>query len=329
MVIVKPHTFLQHDVAVQLHILANTSNNPLIHVAEAVVDANSPPLLPSYNFEPAAAPLPAQQTGLQILFLQAAIWIVLWVMLFYICAYTWPYFKVVPSSKDHENDKFWCGREVAGCIHAAFVGGICLVTMMIVLGLPSELQFASTNNLAFCAVDPLAPPVMQHYAYVGEAVGIAGLAFITFTFCDVFLCAIHGILSLDQLFHHIAFICAGAIIRGNCMLPLNASILLAMEISTPFLNWRNLFRHREGYSKSTLAATICFGVSFTITRVCFNLYGAMIFWVYRQDTMPPTVPAWVAWSLIIAVSAGLLIQFFWFSYMVPVFFADDRAQHKR
>lgn len=332
MVLVKPHNLLQHAALVTINSIVNstinsnvsinstvnrtvhsaghTGGHPVIGAIDAVVGTGQAPLMGG-SFHPAAAPLPEKPTGWTVLILQATLWLVFWFVLFYTVSYCWPLLKVKESSYPHENNPYWCAKNVTVSLMSAAVGVVAVVAQILLMHESSYIQFGSSNNLAFCAVDSTAGADLQQYQWSAELVAMAGLAFTTYTLSDIIISLVHGLAELDYIVHHMAFVCAGAIIRSNCMLPLNASILLAMEISTPCLNWVLIFRHREGYSNSTMVASILFTVSFLVTRVGFNTYGAIILWVYREKTMPPTVPLWTAWSLIFALSVGVAIQFFW------------------
>lgn len=282
------------------------------------LDSSRPPLLGGI-FSPAESPLPHQADGMQVLMLSGFCWTLGWLALFYFVSWLWPILEVAPSTKTHENDRFWCARNVIGIIHAILVGGISFITMVLLFAEDSNYQFGGSNHLAQCDLDKAADPALRGMAFIAPAVALAGIAFITFTIADVFISMIHGFAELEFLLHHAAFIYAGVIIRTHCMLPLNASILLAMEVSTPFLNWICLFRHRDGYNHSVVACGIFFVALFILTRIILNIYGAVIFWVFRQSTMPPDVPSWQCWTLILAVTVGAAVQVFWLGPILNMF----------
>merc|ERR1719517_73132 len=86
---------------------------------------------------------------------------------------------------------------------------------------------------------------------------------------------LHGFASVDYIFHHVCFIIAGLIIRSSCMLPFNAAVMMAMEITTPLLNFGLLYRHR-GLSICAAAVSGSFFLFFYIAlRLVLNSWAAV------------------------------------------------------
>lgn len=282
----------------------------------------SPPLLGGRGHHSRAVN-PVVGVGLERLVLLAVAWTLGWTVLFYVLSWIWPRLRIPASAKAHENCRYWCARNVIGILHAMLVGGLSVVSLMFFLGAADEWQFASSNDLATCAV----PGASRELDMAAQGVALAGLAFTTFTLADLFISAKHGFASVDYVIHHVAFISAGVVIRGHCMLPLNASILLAMEVSTPFLNWVTLFRHRGGYNLSVVIAGVCFLATFIMFRVVLNTYGAAVLWTFRKSSMPPNLSGFEAWFLIVVVSIGALLQLFWLKPITRMFCDELKKLH--
>mmetsp|Transcript_68275 Transcript_68275/g.211238 ORF Transcript_68275/g.211238 Transcript_68275/m.211238 type:complete len:243 (+) Transcript_68275:657-1385(+) len=103
------------------------------------------------------------------------------------------------------------------------------------------------------------------------------------------------------------------------MLPFNAAILMAMEVSTPFLNLGLLLRHRgPAFKKCVELNGLLFLAFFILFRLILNTYGAILLWYHRRS-IPPTVPKWQAWFLLVAVAAGAVVQFWWFPIIAKSF----------
>jgi len=263
--------------------------------------------------------------GIEELWMSFAAWTVMWTLLFYLLSYTWPQWgsRIQQSTKAHENGRYWSARNVIGVIHAVFIAALTVPSYIALSGGGDYIRFGYTGHLATCAVGPdhpLPPALIQPWEFMVQAVALAGLAFTSFTCADICICLLHGLSSADYIVHHIAFISAGLLIRGHCMLPFNAAILMAMEASTPFLNFVLFFRHRgPRYGVAVQVSGIIFVILFIVVRLGLNTYGAVILWLHRDTAMPPTVPKWQAWLLIAAVVAGAGVQFFWFPQIVKTF----------
>merc|ERR1719356_492811 len=99
-------------------------------------------------------------------------------------------------------------------------------------------------------------------------------------------------------------------IRGHCMLPFNASALLSMEVSTPFLNYLLLYRNKGSvdaagvfrchYSKSVDAAGVIFFIAFLVFRIGLNTYATLVLWIAHLRGVPMSahMPAWQQWVML-------------------------------
>lgn len=251
----------------------------------------------------------------------ASAWSVLWVVLFYSMAWTEPrwgrYFS--KSAKPHENDCYWSARQIIGILHALVISVLVLPVLVILAGAPADAQFCGTPFVGRCAVSP-DNEQLQPWSMWFEVVAMAGMAFTTFTLVDVFISLRHGLATWDYVAHHVAFITAGAIIRSNCMMPYNAAILLAMEVSTPFLNTMLFLRNRGVEYTSTVQITgSTFFLLFVIFRLFLNTYGVVYLWMHFDMATPDWVPRWQLWFLTVAVTAGAAVQFFWFPSIAKLF----------
>lgn len=259
-------------------------------------------------------PEPAESDGLSVFILSFFGWTIGWVLLFYLlCRTQHVWMKGIPRScKTFENDKYWCARNIVGIVHALLISVISVPCLLAIASKSEDAQFSFSLHVGECTPDP-SQMFSATEVLIGQAIAFAGLVFSAFTFADVFISVVHGLATIDYIVHHFAFIAAGLIIRGNCILPLNAAILLSMEVSTPFLNFLLFFRHRgDSYSKWCSLAGVMFFVTFVLSRIICNTYGAVILWVKRGTALPAAVPAWQAWFLLAAVTAGAAVQFFWF-----------------
>eukprot|EP00440_Ansanella_granifera_P009694 gb/GFBE01010505.1/.p1 GENE.gb/GFBE01010505.1/~~gb/GFBE01010505.1/.p1 ORF type:complete len:335 (+),score=68.22 gb/GFBE01010505.1/:1-1005(+) len=258
----------------------------------------------------------AEQDGWDELLMGVGVWVLIWVALFYILSISYPQWgrQVGSSTKPHENDRYWCARNVLGIVHALFISAISLPALWLLLfQADSTVQLATTTHLGHCKVDERDTELLPWETTL-QAVAVAGLAFTTFTLADIFISLAHGLATADYIVHHIAFVIAGVIIRGNCMLPLNAAILMAMEVSTPFLNWLMFFRHRgEHYKLQVMVAGSSFFATFLLFRVVLNTYGTVLLLHDQAQglAVPAKVPAWQSNFLVVAVTAGALVQMWW------------------
>lgn len=273
---------------------------------ERLVAAAAPPVPPS-----------ADGSGVRELAGSLASWTALWLALFYALSVGRPMWagRLEPSTKAHENCRYWEARNVLGIIHAALVSAIAVPAVLAFASVPEEVRFASSDHVATCAQSSH-PEVNVS----GQAVALGGLVFSSFIAADLFILAVHRLASPDFIVHHAAFLTAGLIIRGNCMLPFNAAVLLAMEASTPFLNLMLLLRNRgPSYSTAVRVTGVLFFLSYVLFRLMLNTLGAMLLWQRCSTAMPATVPLWQRTFLLLAVTAGSVLQFFWFPAIAKIF----------
>jgi len=263
----------------------------------------------------------SEQESTWLLITYFGFWTLGWTVLFYCLTAIDPWWasRFPRSTKMHENDRNWSARNLLGVIHALFVSAITVPAIFILWPATDEVRFGATGHLATCSIGPDRAELAEQWSEVSEAVAMAGLAFTAFTLADVGISAVHGLATADYIAHHIAFITAGMIIRGHCMLPFNAAILLAMEASTPFLNVLLFFRHRgTAYKKMVQVNGIIFVCLFVLFRLVLNTYGAITLW-YHWNFVPAVVPRWQAWFLMAAIAAGAAVQFVWFPSIAKIF----------
>eukprot|EP00435_Cladocopium_sp_Y103_P029173 s666_g7.t1 len=94
--------------------------------------------------------------GYHELFWSAAGWTLIWVVLFYIFCVSFPWWSkmVEPSSKEHENDRYWSSRELFGLVHAMIISALSLPPLFLFLFDSNErVKFASSPHLGTCKVD--------------------------------------------------------------------------------------------------------------------------------------------------------------------------------
>jgi len=253
--------------------------------------------------------------------------------------------RLPKSSKPHEDDRYWCARNVLGFIHALLVSILSVPVMFSLIAAPDYAQFAFTSRIGLCLADSSTDHRIFGWLPMYRAIAVAGLAFTSFTACDILVSSIHGLMTWDLLIHHTAFLCAGIIIRGHCILPFNASVLMSMEVSTPFLNYMLLVRNRgEQYQLVTKVCGAMFFATFVCLRIALNTYGVFVLWksaapmLLQGDTScalawaPPWVPRWELYFLLAAVSLGAIVQMLWFPGIFSTFvkgltslFGKDRS----
>jgi hypothetical protein len=272
------------------------------------------------------AELPAPE-GLGILALYVVLWTGLWITSFYIIRYIQPLWlnRLPRSLKAHEDDENWCARNVLGSLHATFIASISIPVFFAFAGSDDDVKFAASPHLDTCRLDSV-----QKYAMpwndAGQWIAFAGMAFTTFLIADMFISYMYGLATLecrrgvDHLVHHAAFIAVGLTMRANCMMPYNASILLSMEISTPFLNYCTLMLNRgRDFAWSTLFAGSMFSFFFVAIRIGLNTYGVMFLWINSDIALPPWAPEFEFWFVWLAIFTGVVIQYLWLMVVLRKF----------
>jgi len=267
------------------------------------------------------APDPAQALGaaahgdeVRHLIGSFATWCIIWLLSFYTlvaCRPLWTA-RIAASSKEHENCRFWEARNILGILHALLVSALAVPGLISLAAAPEAIQWAASPHVDTCA--------HPEYNATGQAVALSGLIFTAFIATDLVISAVHRMASWDYVFHHVAFLAAGLVIRGNCILPLNAAVLLAMEASTPFLNFMLFFRNRgPAYTAAVQATGVLFVLLFVVFRLALNGYAAVLLLSRGSTAMPAALPQWQGVFLQLAVVAGSGLQFFWFPAIAKTF----------
>lgn len=200
--------------------------------------------------------------------------------------------------------------------HAVVVSVLAVPGVCYFLFASREHRYLVSHELTWCGgnVQP-----ETGWEIADMMVAAAGLAFTTFTVSDLFVMLIHRLMTPDYLLHHLVFITAGCLIRGNCMMPFTSSILMAMEVSTPFLNYLQLIRNRGSAFETLLRINgILFMVSFIIFRLILNTYGAIDL-LFEREYAFREAPPWQGWFLVVAITLGMLLQFYWFKPIIDKF----------
>eukprot|EP00812_Abedinium_dasypus_P005333 NODE_1668_length_1088_cov_331.086157.p1 GENE.NODE_1668_length_1088_cov_331.086157~~NODE_1668_length_1088_cov_331.086157.p1 ORF type:complete len:313 (-),score=58.73 NODE_1668_length_1088_cov_331.086157:74-1012(-) len=257
----------------------------------------------------------SHESQLMLMAAQAVGVFVFYTLIFYAAAWANPCWArhFVDSSKPHENERYWNARFIMNLFQSVPVSAVCIPLVFELLPASPHVQFAAVDTIGFCAVSHKTSDT-ELWPWRAEAyvVGAAGLVFTTFTFVDLVLMTLHRLARLDEVVHHIAFIFAGVLIRTNCMLPLNAALLMAMEVSTPFLNYVLFFRHRgDRYATCLSVSGAIFLVLYVVFRLGLNLYGTVLLWLNIQYALH-RVPDWQGWGLAVAITIGSVLQFVWF-----------------
>jgi hypothetical protein len=197
-------------------------------------------------------------------------------------------------------------------INAVFVSSLSVPAAIVFLDGPDWMQFAASSHLDDCRFDAADIDLPQSFAC--QAVALAGVCFTTYSVADMFLSLAHGLAGVDTVIHHVVFATAGMIMRGHCMLMFNAAMLMAMEVSTPFLNYFLLVRHRgETFAIEVIVFGSLFFLLYIVWRIGLNTYATVYLWTVhlKGSAIPAHVPQWQAWLAMMAVTAGAGVQLFW------------------
>lgn len=272
-------------------------------------------LLPAESFPSVIRHQMQEPDQTSVLFVSAATWVLLWFVMFYFLSWTYPKWSRVfaPSTKPHENNRFHCARNILGIVHATIVGLTSFIVLLVYVGAPPSAKFSNTDNIATC-LPSSSDSGAEGYGNTQQTIALVGLMFTTFTVADLIVGFIHRMITLDYVVHHISFIAAGVLIRGNCVLPFNAAALMSMEVSTPFLNWMIFLRHRgNSYKSQVVISGVLFLVTYLVFRVILNCYATAVLFVFviRGNEMPKTMASWQAHLLLVAVGMGAFVQVYW------------------
>eukprot|EP00927_Polykrikos_kofoidii_P030824 TRINITY_DN26527_c0_g2_i1.p1 TRINITY_DN26527_c0_g2~~TRINITY_DN26527_c0_g2_i1.p1 ORF type:complete len:348 (-),score=49.52 TRINITY_DN26527_c0_g2_i1:67-1110(-) len=270
-----------------------------------------------------AKPAPWVPAGSRDLAVSAALWTSVWFFLFYFFCLTRGMWMsgILPSSKEIEKSRVWCARSLVGTMNSILVAALAVPAFVVISNAPQEVRFPSKLlDVDQCKLSASTFPESSTLDFnmwdlAMRSVSLSGLLFTTFTFADTIISSVHGLgMSLDYIVHHVAFVMAGVLIRSHCLIPYNSSILLSMEVSTPFLNYMLFFRHRgDRYRVSVYASGAIFFVLFLCVRIALNAYGVFVLISSYDVALPPEiVPRWQAIASVVSVTTGTLVQFFWF-----------------
>jgi len=176
------------------------------------------------------------------------------------------------------------------------------------------------------------------YGHVSKESGAAWLVlkagehFVAFELVDLVTMTLRGSASMSIVIHHVIFLCVGCYMRGNCVLMFYAAVLLAQEISNPFLNAMTFLNNRtSGNRPLQVAMELCVG-GFTVTfipfRLVLNMYGAYHF-VYNmiiRRAGPDSIPLTDLYVLAVVQAGGALLQV---GYGIKLFFCLTSADRRR
>lgn len=254
-------------------------------------------------------------------------WLVLWTALFYSLVATASVWlpRLPLSSKEHENGKHWNAMQAGSFVHSVFISALSVPALFILATASSDAQYPPSEGLQPWCTLPGGPGDIADYQDVYYALATAGLAFTMHIVSDLFTSVAHGIATAPQIIHHTAFIVAGLIIRMHCALPFNSAVLMSMEASTPFLNVLMVLRNRgDQYTRAVRIASYFFIALFVVFRLVLNTYGLVILWINHETILPPEIPGWQAVFLLVAITAGALIQYFFFAQILQSFCGPAR-----
>jgi len=193
-------------------------------------------------------------------------------------------------------------------LHAIVVTTLGIYTAYALLFAPTEIQMriptetVSAPDLAF-----------RDAAVLTESINLVFLSWLCY---DV----IHLVLNFptlggaDTLAHHFAFMGASVLCSVYRIFPFSFSWLVAMEISSPWLNvrWYLLTTGRKG-SKWLDYTNQAFGYSFILARVLMYGVGLVHLWANHGLLLlgKQAVPAAPIYVILTLVTAGYGLQLFW------------------
>lgn len=121
-----------------------------------------------------------------------------------------------------------------------------------------------------------------------------------------------GLLTIDFFLHHLIHILLAVVVRYNCFVGFYADILLAQEISSPFMMVFFICRGRYGeLNPVTAVSFVLFTVNFLIWRVGLGSFGAIHWLVYHRERTPAHVAMWISDLVCFLMVAGAVLQIFW------------------
>jgi hypothetical protein len=196
-------------------------------------------------------------------------------------------------------------------VNALVCTATCVPSAVLLLLGPPRFWFRLEGYSDFCYTsdddyDELGNVLAVVLAAVGQSFTIRMVVDLVLQFC-------HGVLTVQETIHHVIFLSAGCIIRSNCIMPLNAAVLMSQEASTPFLNYYLFFRFRYPFSEDVNMAKFLFGVFFLIFRLVLNTLGVCIFlrqWLSPSPAMPKSMPVWEQNYMVFLMLAGAALQMY-------------------
>lgn len=224
------------------------------------------------------------------------------------------------SAQEHENSPYWLARNLTDLLMSTIVAGITVPGMFQLHFLGDSNWRSHSTHLGFCyeASDAWGVPAPEPILSWLPLLSWAGMLFTAYAIADMGVCFLHGFATPDYIAHHIAFIGIGLIIRTNCCLAYEGAILMAMEVSTPFLKVAQILRHRDGFPLTKGICGCLFALLFVIFRLGFNSWG--VYMLLKQwHLWSRVMPIYQAWLLLLLVLAGAAVQLYWFPAIAKAF----------
>ena len=139
-----------------------------------------------------------------------------------------------------------------------------------------------------------------------------GVMFTSFEIASLMWGSLHGLHGKVMIIHHLIYICAGLLIRSNCCMQLYASMLMAQETSSIFLQAFTFLRHRcEERHWSIVLSFSLFALTFVIYRLGLATFGTAHYLWYYRDHSPARIPMWQAHVLAMIMTLGMVLQWYW------------------
>lgn len=212
-----------------------------------------------------------------------------------------------------ENQSIWVGQKIFSMIQSLVVGPLGVASLWFHFSELWSLKQILLHPSWFHTLGEDGTP--YHVCHLAE---MGGDLFLAAQVTNVLLLILYRSWTPLNYLHHAIFIAVSLIIRGNCFFAGYAAVLLSQELSTVFLNFWLLFRHRLGNSHTLIKLDFAaFSVAFFIFRGCiatFCTFHFLYFALLRSGGSLvdfAKVPEWQVYTLAGMLCLGSLLQLQW------------------
>ena len=214
---------------------------------------------------------------------------VAWAIVWYVCAAVAMFLepRLPTSSKPWENQAVYVGQKLAATVKVVLIASLSNIALVTQFDDPLDEQFAGGSNAE-----------------------TAGILFTSFELADLVLCSAHRFIGAEDVVHHLIHIVLGFFIRANCAPCYNASILMAQETSSLFLNYYLLLRHRSPDAPSVKILFVVFAACFAVWRLGIGTVGT-VYYLRHADHLPPDFSALAARCIGGILVGASVLQWYW------------------